>query len=116
MDLDYIGRIIFLLVCIFFISGFIVSIKQILAVESKPSTVLGFFYWLILLISIVVILFFDINKLHIIWLVLLMLVLTTNRYSFKYAFQIGTIIFNIVCFLLRKPNIVYDKDNFLKEK
>jgi len=109
MILEYVGRIIFLLVCIFFISGLYLAVKQISAQEAKPSTVLGFFNLLCFAIIIIVFLLFDINKLHIIWLLLLVFLLSRN----KYAFQIGVILFNMTCFLLRKPNVVNDKDNIL---
>lgn len=110
MVLDYVGKIVFLLVCIFFISGSSLAIKQIISQEAKPSTLIGFFNLLCFFIIIIVFLLFDINKLHVIWILLLVFLLSRN----KYAFQIGIVLFNITCFVLRKPNVVNDKDNLLK--
>ncbi|MCZ2223878.1 MAG: hypothetical protein LC122_09640 [Chitinophagales bacterium] len=110
MALEYIGKIVFFLVCIFFVSGLSLVVKQIVSQQSKPSTILGFFNLLFLFIIIVIFLLFDINKLHIIWLLFLLFIFSRN----KYAFQIGAVLFNITCFLLRKPNVVIDKDNLLK--
>src|SRR5690606_20967686 len=97
MVLDYVGKIIFILVCIFFISGLSLAIKQISSQEAKPSTIIGFFNLLCFAIIIIVFLLFDINKLHIIWLLLLVFLLSRN----KFAFQIGAVLFNMTCFLLR---------------
>jgi len=110
MALDYIGKIVFILVCIIFVSGLSLAVKQIISQESKPRTIIGFFNLLCLFIIIISFLLFDLNKLHIIWILFLVFFFSRN----KYAFQIGAILFNMTCFFLRKPNVVNDKDNLLK--
>lgn len=107
---EYIDRIIFLLLCIFFIFGLALAIKQILAIESKPSTIIGFFNLLSFIIIIIVFSIFDIDKFHIIWLFVLVYILSGR----KFAFQIGIVLFNIACRLLKKPNILNDKDNVFR--
>ncbi len=54
-------------------------------------------------------LIFDINKLHIIWILILVYLLSLT----KYAFRIGIILFNLMCLILKKQNVVNDKDNIL---
>ncbi len=111
MTLDSISNLIFFLVIIFFISGSVKAIKQIYSEKSEPATLLALFMLLCLFITILSYLIFDINKLHIIWNLILVYLLTRT----KYAFRIGAILFNLICFILKKSNVVIDKDNVFRK-
>ena len=111
MTLDSIGNLIFFLVIILFIHASVKAIKQIYSEQSEPGTILGLFGLLCLFIIILLYLIFEINKLHIIWNLILVYLLSRT----KYAFRIGTVLFNLICFILKKSNVVKDKDNVFRK-
>lgn len=102
-----IDKIIFILLCIFFISMLSITTEQIREKKSKPSTVLGFFYILCFFIIILSFLIWDYNRLHILWIIIVIYLLSLTQT----ALRIGFILFNIACSILRRPNVINENLN-----